>query len=352
MKQIDKKNIEDIFALSPMQEGMLFHYLKDNESNYYFVQLCLTITGEIDLNCFLQAWNFVIETNEMLRTVFRWEKVKNPVQMILKQHRLEPKYYDFSNKRTDEKQELLEEIKTKDREGKFYLGNVPFRITLCKIDESKYEMLVSNHHILYDGWSNGIILKEFLQNYHDLCDQKTLIRSAKNKFKEYIKWLHKQDAVKQEEYWGEYLKDFDTASKIPVKHIKAKAKKAEIKSVETHGFRLTGDIINKLENFVKRDKITLAALLYASWGLLLQKYNNTNDVIFGTTVSGRSAKIKSIEDIVGLFINTVPLRVQTFPGEKISNLLYRINRMLQIREEYESTPLHRIKEYMHMYSGC
>jgi amino acid adenylation domain-containing protein len=351
MKQIDKKNIQDIFTLSPMQEGMLFHYLKDNESDYYCEQLCLTITGEIDFNCFKQAWDFVVETNEMLRTVFRWEKVKNPVQMILREHRLEPKYYDFSNQRTEKKQELLEEIKTKDREEKFHLGNVPFRVTLCKMNKNKYEILISNHHILYDGWSNGIILKEFLQNYHDLCDQKIPIRPVKNKFKEYIKWLQKQDAVKQEEYWGEYLKDFDTASKIPVKHIKAKAKKREIKGTETYHLRLTGDIKDKLENFVKRYKITFAALLYASWGLLLQKYNNTNDVIFGTTVSGRSAKIKYIEDIVGLFINTVPLRIQIFPGEKISDLLYRINKMLQIREEYESTPLLRIKEYMHMYSA-
>jgi hypothetical protein len=187
MKKIDKKNIEDIFALSPMQEGMLFHYLKDNKSDYYFVQLCLTITGEIDLNCFQQAWDFVVETNEMLRTVFRWERVKNPVRMVLKEHRLEQKYYDFSNKSTDEKQELLEEIKTKARGGKFYLGSVPFRVTLCKIDENKYEMLVGNHHNLYGGWSNGIILREFLQCYHDLCDQKRPVRPVKNKFKEHIK---------------------------------------------------------------------------------------------------------------------------------------------------------------------
>ncbi len=348
MKKLDKKDIEDILALTPVQEGMLFHYLKDSGRDYYFEQLSLKISGEIDIKCFEQAWNFVIQTNEMLRAVFRYETVENPVQMVLKEHRLEPKYYDFSNKRTEKKQELREEIKTKDRQETFDLRHVPFRVTLCKIDESRYEMVVSNHHILYDGWSSGIILREFLQSYSDLSEQKTPVRPVKNKFKEYLKWLEKQDAVKQEKYWREYLKDFDTASKIPVKHIKAKAKKAEIKGAEPHCFRLTGDIKDKLEDFVKRYKITFAALLYASWGLLLQKYNNTNDVIFGTTISGRSAKIKSIEDIVGLFINTVPLRVQTWPDEAISDLLYRINKMLQIREEYESTPLVRIKECINM----
>jgi len=348
MKKLDKKDIEDILALTPMQEGMLFHYLKDPGRDYYFVQLSLEISGEIDIKCFEQAWNFVIQTNEMLRAVFRWETVENPVQMVLKEHRLEPKYYDFSNKRNDEKQKLREEIKTKDRKETFDLRFVPFRVILCKIDKSSYEMVVSNHHILYDGWSNGIILREFFQSYFDLAEQKTPVRPAKIKFKEYIKWLEKQDAAKQKEYWREYLKDFDTASKIPVKHITAKAKKTRIKGADPHHFRLTGDTINQLENFVKRYKITLAALLYVSWGLLLQKYNNTNDVIFGTTVSGRSAKIKSIEDIVGLFINTLPLRVQSWPDEAITDLLYRINKMVQIREEYESTPLVRIKECINM----
>ena len=78
MKKIDRKKIEDIFALTPMQEGMLFHYLKDPENNYYFEQLCLDITGEIDVDIFTRSWNFVVRTNEMLRAVFRWEKIENP----------------------------------------------------------------------------------------------------------------------------------------------------------------------------------------------------------------------------------------------------------------------------------
>ena len=103
MEKIDKKNIEDILPLTPMQEGMLFHYLKEPKSDHYFEQLRLEIAGEIEFHLFEKAWNFVIETNEMLRAAFRWEKIENPIQIILKRHQLQPKYYDLSGKKSSEK---------------------------------------------------------------------------------------------------------------------------------------------------------------------------------------------------------------------------------------------------------
>ena len=110
LKRIDKKDIEDVIALTPMQEGMLFDYFKEPVSDLYFEQLSLEISGKIDKQKFAAAWNFVIDTNEILRTVFRWEKLENPVQIILKEHKIQLKYYDFSNKNLDEKQKWLEKI--------------------------------------------------------------------------------------------------------------------------------------------------------------------------------------------------------------------------------------------------
>jgi hypothetical protein len=163
VERLDPKRIENILALTPLQEGMLFHYLKDPGSDYYFEQLTLQISGEIDVQRFEKAWNFVIETNEMLRTVFRWEKLETPIQIILKEHILHPGYYDLSGLDANEKKKKSEEIKSKDREKKLNLREVPFRVTLRRIGKDKYEMIISNHHILYDGWSNGIILKEFFK---------------------------------------------------------------------------------------------------------------------------------------------------------------------------------------------
>jgi tyrocidine synthetase-3 len=348
MIKVDKKNIDDIYALTPMQEGILFHYLKDPGSDIYFEQLCLEIAGEIDFELFEKAWNFVIETNEMLRATFRWEKIENPIQVILKKHRLQPKYHDLSGEKSSEKKTRVENLKDEDRKEKFDLREVPFRVTLCRVEAGKYEMIISNHHILYDGWSTGVIIREFFEAYYG--QNKKIVKgdqeakpTIKLSYKEFIQWIQNQDKTKQKHYWKEYLARFEHPTGLLIK-IKRK-KTGELKSSANYPVLLERSIKDRLEIFIKTNRVTLAAFFYSAWGILLQAYGNTDDVIFGTTVSGRSARIKGIEDMVGLFINTIPLRVRTAPGEKIIDLVQRINYILPIREKYESTPLVDIKEY-------
>ena len=346
LMSLNKENIEDIIALTPMQEGMLFHYLKAPASKVYLEQLSLHISGEIDIDIFQEAWNFVVETNEMLRAVFRWEKVKNPVQMILKEYQLGLKYYDFSLSNPAEKQKKLAETKIKVQEEGFQLQQrVPFRVTLCKLEKGKYEMILTHHHILYDGWSNGIILKEFFNAYHTLICGRTLPVTRKSKFREFVKYLRQnfslQEQSQQEKFWKEYLQNYEINAGLPVKTGKVK----QIDGVKEQSFTITREITGKLEKLVQAGKITLASVFYTSWGLLLQKYNDCEDVVFGTTVSGRSPGIKGIEEMVGLFINTLPLRVNARADEKIEDLLFQINEHLRRREEYSNTPLVKIKEY-------
>ncbi|NIM83445.1 MAG: hypothetical protein GTO20_32040 [Candidatus Aminicenantes bacterium] len=347
---MDKKNIQDILGLTPMQEGILSHYLKDPGSNHYFEQLSLKISGEINFERFKKAWNFVIETNEMLRTVFRWKKVEYPLQIVLKKHKLQPRYYDCSDVDGDvnEKKKKLEEIREKDKKAGFDLHDVPFRVTLCRIEKSRYEMIISNHHILYDGWSSGIILKEFFEAYDERDNRNTLVpfvkvkSSVKTKFKTFLEWIQNQENGKQMEFWETYLEGFDNKTGISVK----RRRKREVKHTEAYQFKLPGSIKDEVENFVKSHNITIASLLYSLWGLLLQKYNSTNDVLFDVTVSGRSEKIKGIENIVGLFVNTLPLRVTAYSPEKISDFLSRTYRTLQRWREFENSSLVRINEYL------
>jgi hypothetical protein len=349
MKKLDKKNIEDILALTPMQEGMLYHYWRDPGSDYYFEQLSLEIPGAVDFKFFEQAWNFVIQNNQMLRAVFRWQKVENPVQIILKQHPLNPRYYDFPGKDSEKKEKWIEKIKTKDRNETFDLNDVPFRVTLCKINESNYEMIISNHHILYDGWSNGIILEEFFEAYEAQLKSLKTKPPVKAKFKEFAKWIQSRNKEKQGKFWREYLKGFDTRTELSIKSQRAK----EPVCVECGGkynIVFDNDSKDKLERFIKRYKLTLATLFYGAWGILLQKYNNCSDVVFGTTVSGRNAKIKGLENTVGLFINTLPLRVKEFPSDTALGLLARVNNAVKMREAYENTPLVEIKAYLDIES--
>jgi len=350
MIRLDKKIIEDVIALTALQEGMLYHYLEDREGSQYFEQLSLEISGEIDARFFEQAWNFVVETNEALRTRFRWEKVKKPVQILLKHHRLEIKRYDFSRQTGKSPDQLIDETKREDRSNKFDLQEVPFRVTLCKLKENKYLVLISQHHILYDGWSTGIILKEFLEAYHNLVDGKPLIKKEKGKFKEFVKWSQSRDKSREESYWRDYLKAFATRTPLPIKKSE-REKEADVQGevseydkVKRCRCKFPDEFSKEVRTFVKEQEITLASLLYSAWGILLQKYTGSYDVLVGTTVAGRNARVKDVENIVGLFINTIPLRVKGEADTTVSALLGYIHGSLQVREAFENSSLVDIKK--------
>ncbi|MCK4763383.1 MAG: amino acid adenylation domain-containing protein, partial [Candidatus Aminicenantes bacterium] len=342
MEKLDKKKIRDIFALTPMQEGMLFHYLKNPAGDLYFEQLNLRISGSIEKELFEKAWGIVVANNELLRTVFRWQKVEKPVQVVLKEHQPEIRYYDSLS---DPRHPVPAVLPRSGLEGApagcFDLTQVPFRVTLCKIEEGQYEMIISNHHILYDGWSTGIILREFFAAYEASAAGKEPQKPVKTKFKEYIKWLKDRDQGEQERYWKNYLAGFDAPTVLSVKRPGGK----EISAAGNFKTRLAKDFRVKLEDCAKEHKVTPASLLYSAYGILLQKYDNSDDVIFGATAAGRAAKIKGIEDMVGLFINTLPLRVESESGETVVDLLKRVNEAVQKREQYETTPLVDIKAY-------
>lgn len=336
MVKLEKGNVEDIIALTPIQEGLLYHYMKDPEAEYYFEQLCLELYGEIEYEHFINTWNLITEQNEMLRTVFRWENISNPVQIVLKKCNPVITVKDISE--YNEKDRLFKDIKNSDRANKFDLRNVPFRITLCKMETSRYMMVITNHHIIYDGWSNGIILKEFLTIYNELSMGKNHSLSEKSKFKSFVKWMGKLNKEQQKAYWSGYLSGFTTRTELPLKNISVDSERST-KNVFVEYSKET------LASYALDNQVTLASVIYTAWGILLQKYNNNYDVIFGTTVSGRSSNVPGIEEIVGVFINTVPLRVNVIEDENTKELIQRVNRDIYERSEHELTPLIEIAKY-------
>ncbi|MCP4151879.1 MAG: amino acid adenylation domain-containing protein, partial [bacterium] len=244
----------------------------------------------------------------------------------------------------------VEEIKQKELEKGFLLSDVPFRVTLCKIEEEKYGLLVCNHHILYDGWSNGIILKEFFEAYNVLSAGNLLPKKIKSRFKEFVKWIQRRDLNKQEQYWKNYLNGVDFPTELPVK-APPDSKGTGNRFSKCYHLELSSEINAGFDDFIKEQRVTLAALMYCAWGILLQKYADSEDVVLGTTVSGRTAKIKGIENNVGLFINTLPLRVKNRAKEPVSALLSAVNQDLQEREAFENSPLVEIMQCSGLAAG-
>ncbi|PEF72426.1 hypothetical protein CON94_26475, partial [Bacillus pseudomycoides] len=340
-KKIERDRIEDILSLSPLQKGILFHYLQKPESKVYQVQLCLQLKGDIQPSYVKKAWNYVIENNQALRTVFRWINVNDPIQIVLKSHLVNFREHDLSGLNESEQLKQLSTIRNAEWCERFDLEEVAFRITLCKMKNDEYEMIISNHHILYDGWSNGIILREFFNTYQGIYDGKVCDRPVKNNLKEFIKSIRQQNKVEQQLYWRNYFAGYDSQTKLPYDSLKNK----EGKSSTSLSYLFPSELLNDVRNFVKKEKITLATFLYTTWGLLLQKYNYSKESILGTTVSGRSSRVKNIENMVGLFINTLPLIIREEEGMTARKLLCQVNSTVIEREEYEQSSLIDIKSY-------
>ncbi|NRV14639.1 amino acid adenylation domain-containing protein [Clostridium beijerinckii] len=333
--KLDKTNIENIIDLTSLQQGMLFHYINDEKSTEYHEQLSLTITGIVKIELLQKAWDFVIENNEMLRTVFRWKGIDKPIQIILKNHKVLIQKIDMTNELN--KDIAVENVKITELKSRIDITKETLRIYLCKLEDCKYEMIISNHHILYDGWSNGIILNELMEAYTNLYDGKELRINNKTKFSEFIKYINNLDAEKQKKYWTNYLQDLGNkddgfASKSSGIYKEISYKINNIKS-------------NKIKDFAKENRILLSSLLYGTWGVLVQKFTDSNEVMFGTTVSGRPESIKLIDSMVGLFVNTIPLRVKSEGNTTLINLIRNIERMLSERKDFENTSLVDIKGY-------
>ncbi|MCL6589242.1 MAG: amino acid adenylation domain-containing protein [Firmicutes bacterium] len=339
--KLDKQNIEDILGLTPLQEGMLFHYLSDPESGQYFEQLSLCLAGRIDRGLFRKAWDVVTGHNEMLRTVFRWEKLSKPVQIVLKTHQIPLQELDFTTEDPVRIPQMLAKFREEDRRVKLDLAVAPMRLALCRLGAERYELLISSHHILYDGWSTGIILKEFYNAYHELAAQRPATRPPKCKFKTFLKKVQGQAPERQAEFWEKYLRGFNTRTALPAERIRNR----EISSVQKYAFTVSPELARRIEPAAKEYGATLATVLYLAWGILLQRYNDIDDVVFGTTVALRDTSIPDIGNLVGLLINTPPLRVKSDPGETIICALQKLNRELQERSDFTATPLTLIKQH-------
>jgi tyrocidine synthetase-3 len=338
---LDKEKVEEIFPLTAVQQGMLYHFLKDPGSCIYFEQLTMGVSGEIKQTVFEEAWNQVVRDNEMLRTVFRWENVKNPLQLVLKTHHLKPLYYDLTQEEPGNQEKRLEQIKISDRNNPFDLMEVPFRVTCCKTGKKNYTIIISHHHILFDGWSYGIVLKEFFEAYDAFyCGSHSFTKPQKKKFKEVISEDTSTNTKENQHYWASCLKGFPTLTENNFH----KREKNDLKKIGHHLKILSKELREKVQQCVRENKITIATFMYSAWGLLLQDIGNIQDVIFDTTVSTRDEEQTGIQDLVGLFINTLPLRIQLKPGITKLQLLKQIQEQLIERKEHEKTLPKLIKE--------
>ncbi|GFE67456.1 non-ribosomal peptide synthetase [Chroococcus sp. FPU101] len=295
------ENIEDIYELSPLQQGMLFHTLYSPESGVYFEQRSCLLQGNLNVTIFQKAWQLVIERHAVLRTAFYWEEVEKPLQVVYKTVELPWIVEDWNS----EDEERLETFLLADRKRGFNLNEAPLmRCALIRVGKNAYRFVWSHHHLLMDGWCNGILLKEVLAFYEALLQNKTLTLIPPRPYRDYILWLQEQNLEKAETYWRQSLQSFTEPTKLSIKL----SKKQE--SYQEEKLNLSSSLTTKLQAFAQENRLTLNTLIQGAWAFILSRYSNENDILFGATVSGRPPTLTEVDSIVGLFINTLPVRIK------------------------------------------
>lgn len=335
-EKIKKSDIEDIVEINSVQEGMLFHYLEDPTSDCYFEQICLEIESNIIPDRIKWAWEKVVENNWALRSVFRWDGLEQPIQVILKKADLNFILYDFSNiKNEGDLQDKCRSLIMEDRKNVFSLKKIPFRITLCKKSEREALLIISNHHIILDGWSTGIILNQFMNFYNN---DNYNAESQIFKLSDYARYIRSFNYTEGIDYWKKYLINIDSPTLL-------KGTYSGKGSGNNCSFKIKSNIVYE---FAKNNKITLAEFFYFAWALLLRIYLNCEDVVFGTTISGRNIAVSGINKAVGLFINTLPIRVKISDNSSVGEMISNIRKSLVNRQEYEIISQSKINQALNM----
>jgi acyl-CoA synthetase (AMP-forming)/AMP-acid ligase II/short-subunit dehydrogenase involved in D-alanine esterification of teichoic acids/acyl carrier protein len=313
---LDTLQIEDMYPLTPMQRGLLFHSLSDARSAVYFQQEGFLIEGAFDAAAFLRAWEHVLMRHSLLRTAFVWEGLNEPVQVVLRQARLPFEQLDWRDASPEEQQARLEELAQHDRERGFNLTQAPLmRLLLIRLADERHHFIWSRHHLVLDGWSMILILNEVLRSYAAFQQGQPPRLERPRPYRSYLSWLQRQDAAQAEAFWRRTLAGFRTPTPLVVDHAperpESEGRHAELWS------RIAPATVAALQTFARSQRVTLNTLLQGALALVLSRYSGTEDVVFGATTAGRPATIPGIESIAGLFINTLPVRVQVDPDERL-----------------------------------
>jgi len=281
-------------------------------------QSLFTIKGNVDYKRFCHAWRRVIACNEMLRATFKWEGIESPIQIIHKEVPLQCAFDSINNKSYYKNK--LEEIIEYEWINKPPICEHSFKIRLIQLSTEEYFMIITYHHIIMDGWSFGIILKEFMQNYLDEKGDAE-VSEQKTAFGIYLDYCESANKKKTIEFWGNYLEGV----KFNNMAFERFQDKKTVRTTEV--ITIDSETRIKAIMYCRQNHITFATLAYGLWGLMLYELGNRQaDICFGVTLSGRHVNIIGIDSMVGLFIDTVPIKISLTDDISVREMFGKISR--------------------------
>ncbi|WP_330209752.1 non-ribosomal peptide synthetase [Pseudomonas sp. AM4(2022)] len=349
--------IEDVYPLTPMQEGLLLHTLLEPGTGLYYMQDRYRINSALDPERFAQAWQAVIARHEALRASFCWNVGEDMLQVIHKPGSTPIEYLDWSADPQDEQEPRLQALLKAEREAGFDLLNqAPFHLRLIRVGEARYWFMMSNHHILIDAWCRSLLMNDFFDIYTALGEGRDAQLATPPRYRDYIAWLQRQDLNEARQWWQRNLQGFERTTPIP----------SDRPFLREHaggsGGMVVGDCYTRLDardgaqlrELAQAHQLTVNTFAQAAWALVLRRLSGDRDVLFGVTVAGRPVDMPEMQRTVGLFINSIALRV-TLPddGQTCSVrqwLSALLDSNMQLRE-YEYLPLVTIQEHSELPKG-
>jgi hypothetical protein len=343
--------LEDLYPASPLQQGMLFHSLYDPGSAVYFQQVHCVLEGPLEPESFRQAWQRVVDRHGILRTHLSWAGLQEPLQVVHRQAELRWQELDWRDLCSDEHEQRLQSLLEEDRKEGFDFGEAPLmRLVLIRTDESVWRFVWSHHHVLLDGWSLPLVLREVLLSYEGLVQGEQIALPPPHPYRNYIAWLDGQDRAAAESFWRNRLEGFAAPTPLPLETSWREPEDgADAYAEQDH--QLSVEVSRALDEFARRHRLTLNTLVQGAWALLLSRLSGEEEVLFGTTVSGRSAGLPGIESMVGLFINALPVRASVSPEAGVLSWLEELQTQLAQLRQYEYTPLVDIQRWSEVDAG-
>ncbi|WP_412093503.1 condensation domain-containing protein, partial [Pseudomonas syringae] len=323
--------IEDIYPLAPMQQGMLFHTLFEQEAGNYINQMRVEVSG-LDVPRLRAAWQATLDAHEVLRSGFV-SHLEQSLQVVLRDVSMPFVERDARGQAS----EWVDDWANADRQQGFDLTQGPLlRLAVLRTGEQTHQLIYTSHHILMDGWSSSRLLGEVLQRYSG----QTLPRQV-SRYRDYIEWLQRQDAALSERFWTGQLAGLDEPTRL------VQAFKAPENGQGHSDYLQLIDAENtrQLSEFAREQRVTLNTLVQSAWLLVLQRYTGQSSVTFGATVAGRPAELPGVEEQLGLFINTLPVIASPRPEQRVADWVQQVQAKNIALREHEHTPLYDIQRW-------
>jgi amino acid adenylation domain-containing protein/non-ribosomal peptide synthase protein (TIGR01720 family) len=307
---VTKPDIEEVLPLTPLQEGLLFHAsLDDAEPDLYTMRLVLDIDGPLDVDALSRAGRALLVRHPTLRAGFRHGGGARPLQFV-------PREPDFPLRHVDLRAEPgdLDVVTDAESRHRFDLARPPLlRATVITTADTRHRLVLCNHHILLDGWSGPLLVRELFELYHD--EHADL--PAVTPFRSYLAWLRRQDTAAAHDAWAANLDGLAEPTLLA-------PDAPPVGQPDRASRQLSAAATARLTAAARARGLTLATVLQGAWGMLLATLTGKDDVVFGATVSGRPAELPGVERMIGLFLNTLPVRVRFTPGESLAAVLARL----------------------------